>query len=68
MLFVLVVLSHDRRRILSAYAAYYNGVSTHLTLSKDAPDHRAIQTASRGIVKELEHVGGLHHEYVRMAA
>jgi len=56
------------RRILSGYAAYYNRVRTHLSLSKDAPDCRVIQPPSQGIVKELEHLGGLHHEYVRMAA
>ena len=31
------------RRILSAYAAYYNQARTHLALQKDAPLHRAIQ-------------------------
>ena len=31
------------RRVLSAYAAYYNQARTHLALQKDAPLHRAIQ-------------------------
>src|SRR5450756_1327420 len=31
------------RRILSAYAAYYNKARTHLALQKDAPLHRAVQ-------------------------
>ena len=31
------------RRILSAYAAYYNQVRTHLALQKDAPFHRTAQ-------------------------
>jgi transposase InsO family protein len=31
------------RRILSAYAAYYNQARTHLALQKDAPLHRAVQ-------------------------
>jgi putative transposase len=65
---MIVLTTGHLRRILSDYAAYYNGVRTHLSLSKDAPEHRAIQAASRGVVKEFEHVGGLHHEYVRMAA
>jgi transposase InsO family protein len=31
------------RRILSAYASYYNQVRTHFALQKDAPLHRAVQ-------------------------
>jgi transposase InsO family protein len=31
------------RRILSAYAAYYNQVRTHPALAKDAPFHRTAQ-------------------------
>src|SRR4029453_16502862 len=31
------------RRVLSAYAAYYNQSRTHLALQKDAPSHRAVQ-------------------------
>ena len=56
------------RRILSSYADYYNGVRTHLSLYKDAPDGRPPQLQEQGRVIELERVGGLHHEYLRMAA
>jgi hypothetical protein len=31
------------RRILGAYAAYYNELRTHHSLNKDAPFHRAIE-------------------------
>ena len=31
------------RRILGAYAAYYNEARTHRSLHKDAPFHRAIE-------------------------
>lgn len=31
------------RRILFAYADYYNEVRTHLSLSKDSPGHRSVQ-------------------------
>jgi hypothetical protein len=65
----MIVLSAGHlRRILSSYAAYYNRARTHLSLSKDAPDRRAIQLPMQGIVREIEHSGGLHHEYVRLAA
>ena len=117
-LFVLIVLSHDRRRILhcnvtehptavwkgrqllqacgpdeaprypirdrdAIYGAAFQRqaraigieeVSTaprspwQISLSKDSPDARAIQPPGQGIVREIEHVGGLHHEYVRAAA
>ncbi|MDZ7840483.1 MAG: integrase core domain-containing protein [Gammaproteobacteria bacterium] len=65
---VIVLGTTHLRRILSSYAAYYNGTRTHLSLSKDAPEGRVVQPPVQGIVKVLKHVGGLHHEYVRMAA
>jgi hypothetical protein len=65
----MIVLSTGHLRwILSSYAAYYNRVRTHLSLSKDAPEERCVQVPGEGVVVELEHLGGLHHEYVRMAA
>jgi putative transposase len=65
---VIILTAGHLRRILSGYAAYYNRMRTHLSLSKDAPDRRLVQPPSQGIVRQLGHVGGLHHEYVRMAA
>jgi hypothetical protein len=56
------------RRIISEYVDYYNGIRTHLSLAKDAPEGRMVLSPSGGIVRDLERVGGLHHEYVRMAA
>jgi transposase InsO family protein len=52
------------RRILSAYAAYYNQARTHLALQKDAPLHRAVQR-SGGVVASLV-LAGLHHQYIRI--
>jgi hypothetical protein len=65
---MIVLNSGHLRRILSSYTAYYNRARTHLSLSKDAPDKRAIQLPEEGSVREIEHLGGLHHEYVRLAA
>ncbi len=56
------------KRILASYADYYHSVRTHLSLEKDAPNGRPIQSPEQGRVVELKRVGGLHHEYVRMAA
>ena len=64
---VIVLSTTHLRRVLSSYAAYYNGTRTHLPLSKDTPKERMVQPPAQGIVKELKHVGRLHHEYVRMA-
>jgi len=53
------------RRILAAYATYYNGIRSHLALSKDAPMSRAVQSVGR--IAAMPVLGGLHHHYVRMA-
>jgi len=56
------------KRMLSSYFDYYARARTHLSLGQDSPNGRAIQPPEQGRVVELEHVGGLHHEYVRLAA
>jgi transposase InsO family protein len=52
------------RRILSAYAAYYNETRTHLALQKDAPLHRAVQRS--GVIVAVPILAGLHYQYVRI--
>jgi transposase InsO family protein len=52
------------RRVLSAYAAYYNQARTHLALQQDAPFHRAVQ--SSGVIVGAPILAGLHHYYVRI--
>jgi hypothetical protein len=52
------------RRILSAYAAYYNQSRTHLALQKDAPLHRAVHQS--GAIVAIPILAGLHHQYVRI--
>ena len=52
------------RRVLSAYAAYYNQARTHLALQKDAPLHRAVQRS--GAILAIPILAGLHHQYVRI--
>jgi hypothetical protein len=56
------------KRILSSYVDYYHDARTHLSLEKDAPAGRVVQSAEKGRVVELKQVGGLHHFYTRMAA
>jgi transposase InsO family protein len=52
------------RRILSAYAAYYNQARTHLALEKDAPLHRAVQRSGANVAIPI--LAGLHHQYIRI--
>jgi hypothetical protein len=52
------------RRILRAYARYYNDIRTHRSLDKDAPLSRPVQRA--GIIRSHAILGGLHHHYVRV--
>jgi transposase InsO family protein len=52
------------RRILSAYAAYYNQARTYLPLQKDAPLRRAVQRS--GAIVAVPVLAGLHHHYVRI--
>jgi transposase InsO family protein len=54
----------DLRRILKAYASYYNRIRTHLSLDKDAPLSRRRQTL--GNIVSIPILGGLHHQYVRV--
>ena len=52
------------RRVLLAYAAYYNETRTHLALQKDAPMHRTVQRS--GVIVAIPILAGLHHKYVRI--
>ncbi|WP_405236981.1 integrase core domain-containing protein [Lentisalinibacter orientalis] len=56
------------RRTVKRYAAYYNGVRTHLSLEKDSPQGRLVQLPGEGAIRSRPHFGGLHHEYLRQAA
>jgi hypothetical protein len=56
------------RRTLTAYLDYYHQSRTHLSLNKDAPEHRSVQPSELGHVIAIPEVGGLHHRYERRAA
>lgn len=49
------------RRVLAAYAAYYNGIRTHFALGKDAPISRPVQSVGRIVAIPI--LGGRHHRY-----
>ena len=52
------------RRILAAYAGYYNELRTHLSLGKDSPGHRPVQRFGQLATRPI--LGGLHHQYCRI--
>ena len=62
---VLVLGERHLRRVLRAYASYYNETRPHLSLVKDAPSRRAVQHI--GPISSTPVLGGLHHRYARMA-
>jgi len=61
---LIIVDERHLRKLLREYADYYNGLRTHLSLNKDAPLGRPVQ--SHGMLCQLPHFGGLHHSFVRM--
>jgi hypothetical protein len=51
------------RMLLKSYQNYYNEARTHLSLAKDAPIPRAVQTVGQTLAVPI--LGGLHHRYIR---
>jgi transposase InsO family protein len=62
---VIVFDEESLRRTLRSYFSYYDRSPLHLSLDKDSPDPRPVQSVGR-IIKSPE-VGGLHHRYHRAA-
>jgi transposase InsO family protein len=52
------------RRILRAYAIYYNDIRTHRSLNKDVPIFRPVQRT--GSISSRKVLGGVHHHYMRV--
>jgi hypothetical protein len=61
---LIIVDERHLRRLLRDYAEYYNRFRTHLSLGKDAPLGRPVQ--SHEVLCRLAHFRGLHHSFVRM--
>ena len=62
----MIVLNEDHlRRLLREYVDYYHDDRTHLSLDKDTPSTREVQTrpSQKAKVVSLPRVGGLHHRY-----
>ncbi len=65
---VIVLDERHLRRILREYVDYYHSCRTHLSLQKDAPVSRPVEPPEMGNVTAIPKVGGLHHQYTRLAA
>ena len=65
---LIVVGKTHLRRVLRDYLAYYHGCRTHLSLEKDSPEPRKVESPDQGKIVEFPMVGGLHHRYSRLAA
>ncbi len=61
---VIVMGEAHLRKLLLAYADYYDSYRTHLGLSKDGPLGRPVHRC--GTIKPVPKLGGLHHAYVRI--
>lgn len=61
---VIVLNAAHLRRVLRAYADYYNNDRTHLGLEKDAPNFRPIEVDGRIVSRPI--LGGLHRRYSRI--
>jgi transposase InsO family protein len=60
---VVVFGERHLRSLLKSYQKYYNEARTHLSLQKDAPIPRAVQTVGQTLTVPI--LGGLHHQYIR---
>jgi hypothetical protein len=61
---VVVFGERHLRHLLNSYQKYYNEARTHLSLHKDAPIPRPVQTVGRTLAMPV--LGGLHHQYFRV--
>ncbi|MFK7996451.1 MAG: hypothetical protein AB8B87_20095, partial [Granulosicoccus sp.] len=55
------------RRQLQSYFTYYQEARTPLSLAKQSPRLRVVESPDKGHVIAFPHIGGLHHEYRRAA-
>ena len=63
---VIVANQNHLRRLLRDHVDYYHRDRCHLSLAKDAPEHRPVEPrpSSNANVVGLPRLGGLHHRYV----
>jgi putative transposase len=62
---VIVLSEESLRRTLRSYFSYYHRSRLHLSLERDSPESRSVQSIGR--IVAFPEVGGLHHRYDRVA-
>ena len=62
---VIVLSEESLRRTLRSYFSYYHRSRLHLSLERDSPESRPVQSIGR--IVAFPEVGGLHHRYERAA-
>ena len=65
---VIVLNEAHLHRILTAYFDYYHNCRPHLSLERNSPAPRRVESPSEGHIIAIPQVGGLHHRYTRRAA
>lgn len=65
---VIVFHAASLMRHLQLFVAHFHESRTHLSLAKDTPAARPVQSPKLGAVIAIPQVGGLHHRYERRAA
>jgi putative transposase len=63
---VIILNEEGLRRVLASYVRYYHKSRLHLSLDKDSPDPRPVESV--GEIVAIPEVGGLHHRYERRTA
>src|SRR5215831_6290350 len=63
---IIVLGERHQRWVLKRCVRYYLDSRSHLSLAKDSPNSRPVQ--SIGQIIAIPQVGGLHHRYERRAA
>ena len=62
----MIILNENHlQKILAEYIPYYNSSRTHMSLDKDSPNGREVQTSGKIVSTSI--LGGLHHEYRRVS-
>jgi transposase InsO family protein len=62
---VIIFNEESLRRTLRSYFSYYHRSGLHLSLGRDSPELRPVESIGR--IVALSEVGGLHHRYLRVA-
>jgi putative transposase len=65
---IIVLGARHLKWILKKYFRYYLDARTHLSLEKDAPNSRIVQSPVLRHIVQIPEVGGLHHRYEQRAA